>query len=709
MKREILNKNRNILSKTFIIVFFFFIMTFILRLAYLCLSGSVDGIDLKKFSNNRNTKKETLYALRGNIYDVNGNVLAQTINSYTVIAYLDESRSKASSKPLHVVDKQLTAEKLSPVLNMSKENILKLLSKKKAYQVELGPGGKGITELAKEQIEALDLPGIDFITTHKRYYPNNDFSSYVVGYTTNTDKGNMQGEMGIEKQYNDVMTGTNGYLQYQKDLNGYRFPNSKEIRKDKTDGNDIYLTIDSNVQMSLETAIKRAESDSNSDWIVAVVADAKTGKILGSGSYPSFNPNTKNITNYLNPLVSYAYEPGSTMKTYTYMAVFENNPNFDLSQTFQSGSYTIGEDTINDWNKTGFGTISYELGYTLSANTGVVNIIKNFLSREKLKDYFKELGFGEKTGIDLPNEYAGKINFKYDVEVVNAGFGQGITTTPIQHIKALTSIANNGVLLKPYIVEKTVNSNTKEVTYNAEIKRGKTVASQDTINRIKDLMYKVVNSPDSSTATGTKYKLEGYDLIGKTGTAQISNIKTGNYYSGKYDYITSFAGMYPKDDPQVIVYVAMQRSKNSSVLSETVKTIVKDTAKYLGIFEKAPELNKEVTTFTLPNYKNKNVELVKTDLNKNGATYVVIGDGMQVVNQYPKSNTLVNTKERVFLFTNDSPVKMPDLTGYSYKEAITILKELKIKYKFEKNDYVITQSIPSNTVITPEIEVIING
>lgn len=707
MKREILNKNKNVIAKVFTLIFFLFLFILVLRLGYLCLTGKVDGIDLKEFSNKRNTKKETLYALRGNIYDINGDVLAQTINSYTIIAYLDPSRSEGYSKPQHVVDKELTAEKLSTVLNMSKEKILERLNKD-AYQVEFGSAGKGLTELQKEEIESLGLSGIDFITTHKRYYPNNDFLSYVVGYTTQDEDGNMNGEMGIEKSYNKEMTGTNGFVEYQKDLNGYKFPNSNEIRKEKVDGNDVYLTIDSNVQMSLETVVDKAQNDSSADWIIAVVADAKTGKILGSATSPSFNPNTKDISNYLNPLVSYTYEPGSVMKTYSYMATFENNPNWDPYGTnCETGPYTIGEDIVSDWNKTGWGTIAYSKGYTLSSNTCVANMIKNYLSKQKLMDYYNKLGFGSLTGIDLPNEYKGKVKFKYDVEVVNAGFGQGITTTPIQQVRALTSIANNGVILNPYIVEKTVNSTTKEVTYKAEVKEGERVATQETVDKIKNLMYLVVNSEASET-TGSKYLMEGYDLIGKTGTAQIANPKTGKYYEGKYDYITSFAGMYPKDNPEVIVYVAMQRSYNSNVLPETVKTIVKDTAKYLGIFDEAPELNKEVTKYKIDNYKNKSVESVKQSLDEKGAKYVIFGNGSKVIDQYPNKNTIVNTKEKIFIFTNDNLITMPDLTNYSFKEADVVLTKLGIKHNIDGDGYVGYQSISAGTIITEGMEVTLN-
>lgn len=707
MKREMLNKNKNVVAKFFTLMFFFFIFILILRLGYLCLTGKVDGIDLKSFSNKRNTKKEVLYALRGNIYDVNGDVLAQTINSYTIIAYLDPSRSEGFKTPQHVVDKELTAEKLSSVLDMSKEKILEILNKK-AYQVEFGSKGRGLTELQKEAIEDLGLYGIDFITTHKRYYPNNDFLSYVIGYTTIDDNGNMIGEMGIEKKYDKQMTGTNGFVEYQKDLNGYKFPNSNEIREEKVDGNDVYLTIDSNVQMSLETVVNKAKTESSANWVVAVVLDAKTGKVLGSATKPSFNPNTRDIKNYLNPLVSYTYEPGSVMKTYSFMAAFENDPSFDpYTETCITGPYTIGEDVVSDWNKTGWGEIPYQKGYTLSSNTCVANLIKKHLTKQKLMDYYKKLGFGSLTNIDLPNEYAGKVNFKYDVEVVNAGFGQGITTTPIQQVKALTAIANNGVILDPYIVEKMVDPKTNEVTYKAEVKEQGKVASKETIDKIKDLMYRVVNS-ESSETTGSAYRMDGYDLIGKTGTAQIANPNTGSYYEGKYDYITSFAGMYPKDDPEVIIYVAFQRSYNSKVLPETVKTIVKDTAKYLGIFEEAPELNKEVSEYKVENYKNKLVENVKQSFNEKGLTYVVFGNGTKVIDQYPNKNSIISTKDKIFLFTNDDSILMPDLKGYSYKEADVVLTKLGIKHKIDLNGYVQYQSVAPGSKITNETEVILN-
>lgn len=708
MKRELLNKNKMLVAKVFTLIIFLFLFIFILRLGYLCLTGKVDGINLQSFADERNTKTETLYSLRGTIYDANGEVLAQTINSYTLIAYLDSSRSEGYDTPQHVVDKELTAQKLATVIDMSEDEILSILNKD-AYQVEFGSAGRNLTELEKEAIEELGLYGIDFTTSHRRYYPNNTFLSYVIGYTMIDEDGNMVGEMGIEKEYNSALTGTNGYVSYQKDLNGYKFPNSNEIRKEKVDGNDVYLTIDSNIQMSLETVVSNAVEESGANWMIAVVADAKTGKILGSSTSPTFDPNTKEIENYLNPLVSYTYEPGSVMKTYSFMAALEYNDEFDPSvATCVTGPYTIGDDTISDWNDTGWGEITYQRGYTLSSNTCVANLVKNYLTRQQLMEYYEKLGFGSTTGIDLPNEYSGVVDFRYDVEVVNAAFGQGITTTPIQQIKALTAIANDGVILTPYVVEKTVNSETGEVTYKAEVQEGQRVASKSTVDTIKELMYQVVNGASSDT-TGYRYRMDGYDLIGKTGTAQIVNSATGQYYTGSTDYVYSFAGMYPKDDPEVIIYVAMQRGSNYSVvLSNAVKTIVQDTAKYLGVFEETPDQTKEVEEYAVDNYKNKQTEEVKQTLEEMSITYVVFGNGTKVTDQYPAKNTIITTKEKLLIFTNDEVITMPDLTNYSVKEAQVVLQKLGINYTCNATGYIQGQSVEAGTVITSDMEVVLN-
>lgn len=687
-----LNVNKVRVSKLLIAFILLFFVVVIARLLYLGISPKIDGIDLKTFVANRNTRKKTTYAKRGTIYDSSSNVLARTINSYTVVAYLSESRSKGFKTPQHVVDKEKTAKELSPILGMSEEAILYLLNRN-AYQVELGPGGRGITELKKEEIEKLKLPGISFISSYKRYYQNDDFASYILGYVKTTDDGEMIGEMGIEQYYNDMLKGKDGFIVYQQDVNGYKIPNTKEEVKESKDGVDIYLTIDSNIQFFVEKYTKEAYEQYPCDWLFAVVADAKTGAILGSTSYPSFNPNIKNITNYLNPLVSFAIEPGSTMKIFTYMATMEKKM-YDGNKTFKSGSIKIGENTIYDWKTDGFGEITYDEGFMLSSNVGISYLTKDYFTGSELKEYFKKWGFGQKTGIELPYELTGTLNEKNNkaIEIANAGFGQGITVTPIQMVQALTMIANNGVMLKPYIVSKIVDEEDALVYEGKRTELGK-VASSETVNNIKELMYKVIYN-DLYYSTGASYRMDGYDLIGKTGTAQYTNPYTGRYYYDNVNYIRSFAGMFPKDDPEIIIYVATKKTYTQKGVSNIVKGLVKDIANYRSIFKNEET---DATTFKIDDYSNQNLVMVLDNLKDKFKDIVVIGDGDKIVDTYPK-NKVVSKDEKIFILTNSKNIEIPDFIGYSKREVETYKKLTGIDITLEGNGYVYEQNIEDDKI-----------
>lgn len=651
------------------------------RVIQLNISTTINGINLKEFAKNRNTTKETLYATRGTIYDKNEEILAETVDSYTVIAYLDSSRSKNSSKPKHVVDKRETAKKLAPLINMTEERVYELLDQNGLYQVELGPGGRGLTELQKEAIEKLNLPGIDFIASSKRYYPNLDFASYILGYVTTNDEGNVIGEMGIESKFNDKLNGVNGSITYQQDASGYRLVNVPEIKIDKEDGYDVYLTIDSNVQLMTERALNREFQDSGAEWAIFVVAEAKTGKIISSATKPSFDPNKKNIENYLNPLVSTSFEPGSTMKTYTYMAAMEKG-NYDGNATYMSGSMELSNYVIRDWNRWGWGEITYDYGYTQSSNIGVANLVQHYITGDELAAYFEKLGFGKKTGIELQGEVSGQIEFKYDIEIANASFGQGIRTTPIQHIQALTAIANNGYLLKPTIVEKIVNPNTGEVVYQSKKQKGTKVASEKTVNHMKELMAQVV----SADRTGSDFMLEGYDIIGKTGTAEVYNDQTGEYYSSYVHSIRSFAGMYPKNDPKYVFYIAFKDLPTSTRMSNAVKSLIQDLEAYYNLTNVRTNTK---NNYKIENYMNKNVDEVKNVLNVNNISYEIIGDGNKIINQYPIGGNLINGK--LLLFTNGNLTEN-NLGGLSSKQVNNYCKMVNIPCNIKGTGYVTNYS-----------------
>ena len=682
-------------SNVVLIIVFFLFLIIITRVSYIALTKKIDNIDIQSLASKRTTKEIILKANRGTIFDSSGDVLAQDVASYTLIAYLDPKRTTDPEKPQHVVDKEKTALVLSAILNMDKETILSYLNKENTYQTEFGVKGKGLNEIEKDTILATNLPGLDFIETTKRYYPYGKFLSYLIGYAKQDENGKMTGELGIEKYYNKELTGVNGKTVYQKDLKGYKIAGTKEVTEAKVDGSDIYLTLDNNIQFFLEEALNNVSSKYEFDEIDLIVANAKTGEILGYATTPSFDPNILDIKNYLDSNIT-SFEPGSTMKIYTYMAALEAGV-YKGNDTYMSGSFETKDKTIiRDWNKVGWGRITYDKGFIYSSNTGVVNMMDKYLDATILKNYLKKLGFGSKTDICLPNEGSGKISFKYETEVFNAAFGQGITTTPIQHIKALTSIANDGELLKPYIVKKIVSDS--ETTENKRTVHAN-VASSETISYIKNLMWHTVNDPDGAAHA---YYIEGYDLIGKTGTAQIASTNGKGYLTGDRDIIRSISLMFPKDDPEIIIYGAAKRPENVKVLSEPVKDIVKNISKYYNIYKEQETTTEHVSTIN--NYLNQDLDQVVASLKENKITPIVIGTGKTIINQYPLNKTITSA-DKVFLLTNSTDYVLPNLTGYSKSDVETLLTLLNVSYTIKGHGYVVKQSIPENTKITSDLKI----
>ncbi|MGN1353156.1 MAG: penicillin-binding transpeptidase domain-containing protein [Bacilli bacterium] len=684
-------------SNIVLIITLFLFLILIGRVSYIALSKEVDDINIQELASKRTTKETILKANRGTIFDNSGEVLAEDVASYTLIAYLDPKRTTDEKNPQHVVDKENTALVLSAILNMDYNTILGYLNKEGVYQTEFGVKGRGLTELEKDTILATKLPGIDFLETTKRYYPYGKFLSYLIGYAKQDENGNMVGELGIEKYYNQELTGVDGKTVYQKDLRGYKIAGTKEMTEEKIDGSDIYLTIDNNVQFFLEEALNNVTSKYEFDEIDIIVAKAKTGEILGYATTPSFDPNIRDIKNYLDSNSSVAFEPGSTMKIYTYMASLEAGV-YKGSDTYQSGSFTTKDKTvISDWNKVGWGRITFDQGFIYSSNTAVVNIMDKYLQATDLKSYLKKLGFGQKTNIGLYNETSGKIEFKYETEVFNAAFGQGITTTPIQHIQALTSIANNGELLRPYVIKKIVNGD-NSVTENKRTSLGK-VASEQTIEYMKNLMWHTINDNDGA---GHYYYIDGFDLIGKTGTAQIASTNGKGYLTGDRDIIRSVALMFPKDDPEIIIYAAAKRPNSIQALAEPVKEIVKNISKYYNIYQEATKSNG--TTYQLNNFINQSIKEVKEILNKEKINTVILGDGNKIINQYP-INTTITIFDKIFFVTNSNNLVIPDLTGYSKNDLEVVLTLLKIPYTIKGHGYVINQSILPGTKIDSNMQI----
>lgn len=708
-----MNARKNKVNISMIVFLIFFVCIFLLyiRFVYLALSPNIDNINMASFAASRNTVKTSISAKRGVIYDKDGNTLALNVSSYTLIISLEKSKVYMGED--YVKNKEETAKKLAQVLNAPEEYILRQLSQD-AYQVELGIYGSGLTELKKDEILALGLPGIGFSESQKRYYPNGDFASYIVGYAktkdvveTNDEEEKIVkkivGEMGIESKYDEMLSGIDGYLEYQKSMYGYKINGTKEIRQEAENGNDIYLTIDENIQRFVEAGIKKTEEIYNPEWTVFAVMDAKNGDILAFSTTPSFDPNIKNITNYENPLVTFTFEPGSTMKTYTYICAMENNV-YNGSSTYLSGSYNIGEYTINDWNNgLGWGEISLDKGYEYSSNVGVVNILKNNLTKKQLKECFKKYGFGQLTNVELARESTGRVKFNYDVEYATAGFGQGITTTVVQQLQALTLLSNNGKMLKPHLISKIVNPNNNEIIYERVKEESEQIIKTSTVNNMKELMYNVIHGTDLGS-TGYPYRIDGFDIIGKTGTSQIYDQSSGTYLIGDNLYIYSFAGMFPKENPEIIIYAAMKKPTwgNSAGLYTTTKDIIESISKYKNMFTEITE--KHVETYEVNSYINKPIDEIKSELESNGINVVVIGDGNIITKQSVKKGEKITVGEKIFLVTNGKNKTIPNIIGWSRKDVVTLCNILGIKYNINGYGYVIEQNYGPLTPINNEFK-----
>lgn len=672
------------ISKFIILVVAFLFVAIICKLSYVVLSDKVDGINLKDKSASISTVKKTLYADRGNIYDINGEELASTVNSYTVIAYLNSNKTNVS-------DKEKTAKELAPILNMTEEKLIELLNKK-LYQVELRPGGYGITEVVKARIEKLELPGIDFIkNSKKRYYNKSTFASYIIGYAKVLDDGKISGELGIEGYYDDILSGTNGYTKYLKyTSSNYKIPNTNEDTKKAKDGSDIYLTIDSSIQLIAEKAVSSMKEKFNTDWSVFTVMDAKTGAIVASATNPNFNPNdTNTIKEYMNPLLSYQYEPGSVMKVFSFASSMEEGK-YDGEETFKSGSYTLDDGTvIRDSERKGWGTISFDEGFARSSNVAATTLALR-LGVDKLSEYYNNLGFGKKTGIELSNEAIGDIEMVYQSELATASFGQGVSVTAIQMLQALSAMTNDGTVIKPYIVDKVIDQN-GNITYQGKRQVVKKVYSTNTVNKMHEIMKKVID-------INKYWQVNNVSIMGKTGTAQIASPK-GGYLTGTYDYIKSFAGIFPVDDPKYIVYVAGKKPEtNIGSWAKVITTAIEEIASYAKLTESKSDADPS-KIITLDNYISKYLDTTLEELKNKKIDVIILGNGKYIINQYPLKNKTLLSGEKLFLLTNDKEIKMENLKGWSLSEVKTYCNLIGLKLEYNGYGYVINQSIEENAIL----------
>ncbi|RLQ95835.1 penicillin-binding protein [Falsibacillus albus] len=708
--------NRNVGAAVLFLIFGLLFFVLIVRFLTIQITGQVEGKALAAKAAHKYLRSEILDAKRGTIFDQNGEVIAEDTDSFSLVAILDKKMTTDPDHPHNVVDPKMTAEKLSKYIDMSESEIYDILNKKGRFQVEFGSAGRDISVETKKKIEAEHLPGITFKRESKRFYPNGVFASHLIGYAQKEEdkdgKVKTIGKMGIEKSFNSILSGKDGTLQYDSDLWGYLLPNKKEMVKKPQNGSDIYMTLDKKIQTFLEDSMNQVEEKYKPKKMVAIVADPKTGKILAMSQRPTFHPSTREgiADNWHNLNVESQYEPGSTMKVFTLSAAVESGA-FDPNERYQSGTYYVGKSPIRDHNwGAGWGKITYLEGVQRSSNVAFVKLLEK-MGDDTFKDYLNRFGFGQPTGIDLPNEASGNILFKYPIERATTAFGQGTTVTPMQMIQGMTAIANNGTMMKPYVVDKIVNPNTKEVKKTQPEVAGHPI-KPETAKKVRDILGTVVTAEHG---TGHSYALDGYSVAGKTGTAQIPDPKTGKYMTGNDNYIFSFAGMAPKDDPQLIMYVAVQQphlqqneeglpDSGSVPVSMIFNPVMKSSLQYMNI---KPEKNISAKITKVPDFKGQNIGSIPDNMKKDGIDLVKLGNGTTITEQLPAPGSNLLEGEKVVVKTN-GPMNLPNMTGWSKRDVLKVAELENLKLNTMGSGYVVSQNLKPDSPVVEGDHLVVN-
>ena len=554
--------------------------------------GNTHGVDLRAEINDKIHQKRTLAAKRGTIYDASGSPIAVDATNYSLYAVLTSEWSKNADTPDYVTDVNKTAEALSKHISLSKEEIAKLLSQKDVSQVEFGTAGKNLSVQVKEKIEAEKLPGIKFSESPARYYPNGIFASHLIGYTDTVEETvdnktitSLVGKTGLEGLYNDQLTGTAGEVEYSVDGNGYVITDTEKVTKQPKDGMNLTLTIDKRLQTYLESLVSQADKNYQPVQMTAMLVDPKTGNIIAATQRPTYNSTTKEgiDVQWNNLLMDQAFEPGSTMKVLALAAAI-NEGVFDPNEKYKSGSVKIYTDLVRDYNKVGWGTITYLEGLAHSSNVAFVHIIQK-IGVEKWKQYLEAFGFGKSTNSGFVNEVSGSNPFNSYLQQLSTGFGQGITVTPYQMMQAFTAIANGGQMQKLRLVDHLTDPDTGKETPNPTTALGK-VISPETAKKTLQFLYEATRMKNG---TAYDFNIDGEKVAAKTGTAEFINPETGKYYSNGNNYIFSVVGFAPYDDPKYILYITVKQPRvavtGNQIIKEIFNPLMKRSLEYSRLSE----------------------------------------------------------------------------------------------------------------------------
>ncbi len=687
------NGNRETFGKWLFIIVVAMFTLFIVRFAYIAITKDVQHVNLRSQAEQIYTQRRTILAKRGNIYDQHGSVLATDTSRYTLYAVLDKSQRSADGKPLYVKNKKRTARILAKYIKMPESEILKTLSKKgQSYQVEFGSAGANLSVAKMQQIKAEKLPGIGFIATPARSYPEGEFASQIIGMATpkitNKQTGQMTlvGQVGLESYFNKKLTGRNGLRQDKKDVYGYSLANSNRVVKKAINGDNIYTTLDAKVQHIMENKMTRVFKESKAESMTAVVMDAKTGKIIAASQRPTLHSKKNPV--WRNMLVQDVYEPGSPMKTFALSAAIDSG-HFDPNATFNSGTWQIGGGKVTDWQTSGWGVISYKDAFDLSSNVGFAHVEQN-MGAKTWKKYLTRFGMFNKVNVEgMNNEVSGYSAFKGILQQANTAFGQGITVNVMQMMQGFSAIANNGKMMKPYIIDKVTDNQGKTIQKVTPKKVGQPIKAS-TSKKVVKMMEGVIYD---QKGLGHDYQIDGYKIAGKTGTAQIGG--AGGYGNSDSSYLYSFVGIAPVNNPRYVMYVTLRKPHNlSKPATKMIAEVFNPTMKFILSRQKSTK-QKNSGIVKVPNMVNQSSQVASDRLNKKHLVPVVIGSGQSVKRQSIASGQSSLINQRIILDTGGE-YKMPDISNWSSDDVQKLTQMMGIKLKEKGSGYVTKQSIKAN-------------
>ena len=577
-------------------------------------------------------------ANRGIIYDSTGQTLAGNETTVSLVLI-----------PNQIKNKEETAKKLSEILNTSYEDMYGHVSKITSIE-RVHPEGRNLSYEIADKINSLNIEGIYLVKESKRTYPFDTLLAQTLGFVGIDN----QGLSGLELMYNNYLTGSSGAIKYFSDAKGNKLE-LNEIYEMPQDGMNIFLTINLEIQQALERELNNAVSKYNPDQALGIVMNPSTGEILAIASRPTFSPSeyqnyTVEVINRNLP-VWMTYEPGSTFKIITLAAALEENV-VDLENDYfhDSGGIVVEGATLHCWKAGGHGMQTYLNVVENSCNPGFVNLGLK-LGKEKLFSYIDKFGFGKKTGIELSGESKGilfNVNKIGDLELATTAFGQGVSVTPIQQITAVSAAINGGKLLKPYILKSINEPETNSVILKNETQVVKEVISESTSQKVRMALESVV-----ANGTGRNAYIEGYRVGGKTGTAQ--KVSNGKYMVG--NYITSFIGFLPANNPEVIVYIAIDNAKGVTQYGGTVaapiaKSVLTSCIDILDI-ESENGIDKEYNWNDTKYYQVPDVTGMETNLAVKQLKQFKIeynGTGNKVIYQSPQSGSKVKENGTIRLY-----------------------------------------------------------